>query len=108
MRISAVAFVTVCMAFEAMAAQKPKTVKGTNKREPTFVRYTPANQMGETGKKNDRIIKIVERQEDLAAEEHGTEKHQQNDPEDRQHLPGHRLIPAPERRGPPADAVRCG
>ncbi|KAK6347103.1 mRNA splicing protein [Orbilia brochopaga] len=48
----------------AVAAQKPKNIKGTNRPEPTFVRYTPANQMGETGKKNDRIIKIVERQED--------------------------------------------
>ncbi|EPS37688.1 hypothetical protein H072_8602 [Dactylellina haptotyla CBS 200.50] len=48
----------------AVAAQKPKNIKGTNRPEPTFVRYTPANQMGETGKKNDRIIKIVERQQD--------------------------------------------
>ncbi|KAK6514056.1 mRNA splicing protein [Arthrobotrys conoides] len=48
----------------AVAAQKPKNIKGTNRPEPTFVRYTPANQMGETGKKNDRIIKIVEKQQD--------------------------------------------
>ncbi|KAF3912814.1 hypothetical protein AA313_de0201565 [Arthrobotrys entomopaga] len=48
----------------AVAAQKPKNIKGTNRPEPTFVRYTPANQMGETDRKNDRIIKIVERQQD--------------------------------------------
>ncbi|KAK6352594.1 mRNA splicing protein [Orbilia blumenaviensis] len=48
----------------AVAAQKPKNIKGTNRPEPTFVRYTPANQMGETGTKNDRIIKIVEKQQD--------------------------------------------
>lgn len=48
----------------AVAAQKPKNVKGTRRAEPTFVRYTPANQMGDTSKKNDRIIKIVERQQD--------------------------------------------
>lgn len=49
----------------AVAAQKPKNVRGTGKRaEPTFVRYTPANQMGDTSKKNDRIMKIVDRQMD--------------------------------------------
>jgi SNW domain-containing protein 1 len=48
----------------AVAAQKPKNVKGTNRAEPTYVRYTPANQMGDTTRKNDRIMKIVERQQD--------------------------------------------
>ena len=48
----------------AVAAQKPKNVKGVNKRDPTYVRYTPANQMGDNSKKNDRIMKIVERQQD--------------------------------------------
>ena len=48
----------------AVAAQKPKNVKGATRAEPTYVRYTPANQMGDTSKKNDRIIKIVERQQD--------------------------------------------
>lgn len=48
----------------AVAAQKPKNVKGVNREEPTFVRYTPANQMGDTSKKNDRIFKIVKRRED--------------------------------------------
>lgn len=49
----------------AVAAQKPKNVKGTTRKEPTFVRYTPAdNQMGDKTKKNDRIMKIVERQID--------------------------------------------
>lgn len=48
----------------AVAAQKPKNVKGTSRKDPTFVRYTPANQMGDRSQKQDRIIKIVERQQD--------------------------------------------
>lgn len=48
----------------AVAAQKPKNVKGTSRNEPTYVRYTPANQMGDNTRKNDRIMKIVERQQD--------------------------------------------
>ena len=42
----------------AVAAQKPKNVKGTTRNEPTYVRYTPANQMGDTSQKNDRIMKM--------------------------------------------------
>lgn len=48
----------------AVAAQKPKNVKGNTRNIPTYVRYTPANQMGDTARKNDRILKIVERQQD--------------------------------------------
>lgn len=48
----------------AVAAQKPKNVQGGKRAEATYVRYTPANQMGDTTKKNDRIMKIVERQQD--------------------------------------------
>lgn len=48
----------------AVSAQKPKNVKGGKRAEPTYVRYTPANQMGDTSQKNDRIMKIVERQQD--------------------------------------------
>jgi SNW domain-containing protein 1 len=48
----------------AVQAQKPKNVRGGRRAEPTFVRYTPANQMGDNSKKNDRIMKIVERQQD--------------------------------------------
>ncbi|KAL8828664.1 MAG: hypothetical protein Q9191_002461 [Dirinaria sp. TL-2023a] len=48
----------------AVAAQKPKNVKSITRKEPTYVRYTPANQMGDVSKKNDRIMKIVERQQD--------------------------------------------
>ena len=48
----------------AVAAQKPKNVQGIKRNEPTYVRYTPANQMGDTTRKNDRIMKIVERQQD--------------------------------------------
>ncbi|MCJ1290619.1 mRNA splicing protein [Xylographa carneopallida] len=48
----------------AVTAQKPKTVKGITRNQPTYVRYTPANQMGDTIRKNDRIMKIVERQQD--------------------------------------------
>ena len=48
----------------AVAAQKPKNVRGVQRDEPTYVRYTPANQMGDTSKKNDRIFKIVGKQLD--------------------------------------------
>ncbi|KAL9014971.1 MAG: hypothetical protein Q9173_000395 [Seirophora scorigena] len=48
----------------AIAAQKPKSVKGITRADPTYVRYTPANQMGDTSRKNDRIMKIVSRQQD--------------------------------------------
>ncbi|KAL9003024.1 MAG: hypothetical protein Q9188_004075 [Gyalolechia gomerana] len=48
----------------AVAAQKPKNVKGISRPDPTYVRYTPANQMGDTSTKNDRIMKIVQRQQD--------------------------------------------
>jgi len=46
----------------AVAAQKPKNVNIGGRRDPTFVRYTPSAQMGDTSKKQDRIMKIVERQ----------------------------------------------
>ena len=48
----------------AVASQKPKNVQGGKRPEATYVRYTPANQMGDNTKKNDRIMKIVERQQD--------------------------------------------
>lgn len=48
----------------AVASQKPKNVNTGGKRDATFVRYTPANQMGDSSKKQDRIMKIVERQRD--------------------------------------------
>lgn len=49
----------------AVAAQKPKNVSVQGKREAQFVRYTPASgQMGTNTKKQDRIMKIVERQRD--------------------------------------------
>lgn len=48
----------------AVAAQKPKNVNVGSRKDPTYVRYTPANQMGDTTRKNDRIMKIVERQQD--------------------------------------------
>lgn len=48
----------------AVAAQKPKNVNVGQRKEASFVRYTPANQMGDTSKKQDRIMKIVERQRD--------------------------------------------
>ncbi len=48
----------------AEQTQKPKNVNVGNRKEPTFVRYTPANQMGDSTKKNDRIMKIVEKQQD--------------------------------------------
>jgi SNW domain-containing protein 1 len=48
----------------AVASQKPKNVNVGTRKDPTYVRYTPANQMGDNSKKNDRIMKIVERQVD--------------------------------------------
>ncbi|KAL8753389.1 MAG: hypothetical protein Q9184_005435 [Pyrenodesmia sp. 2 TL-2023] len=48
----------------AAAAQKPKNVKCITRADPTYVRYTPANQMGDMSRKNDRIMKIVQRQQD--------------------------------------------
>ncbi|KAL7790878.1 SKIP/SNW domain-containing protein [Trichoderma ceciliae] len=48
----------------AVAAQKPKNLDIGQRKDPTFVRYTPANQMGDNSKKQDRIMKIVERQRD--------------------------------------------
>lgn len=48
----------------AVAAQKPKNIK-SQKRETTFVKYTPTqNQMGDNSAKQDRIIKVVSRQLD--------------------------------------------
>lgn len=48
----------------AVAAQKPKNVNVGGRRDPTFVKYTPSAQMGDNSKKQDRIMKIVERQRD--------------------------------------------
>ncbi|CAK7265273.1 mRNA splicing protein [Sporothrix epigloea] len=50
----------------AVAAQKPKTLAhlGGQRKEPTYVRYTPASQFGDNSKKQDRVMKIVERQRD--------------------------------------------
>lgn len=48
----------------AVAAQAPKNVKRATRNDPTYVRYTPAKQMGSNEQKNDRIMKIVERQQD--------------------------------------------
>ncbi|EJP68716.1 SKIP/SNW domain-containing protein [Beauveria bassiana ARSEF 2860] len=48
----------------ALAAQKPKNVNTGQRSDPTFVRYTPASQMGDNSKKQDRIMKIVEKQRD--------------------------------------------
>jgi len=51
----------------AVSAQNPKNVQGLNRKEATYVRYTPAAQMGDNTQKRDRIIKIVERQQDPLA-----------------------------------------
>ncbi|KAF2220499.1 putative transcriptional regulator Cwf13/SkiP [Elsinoe ampelina] len=48
----------------AVAAQKPKNVKGISRKDPTYVRYTPAAQVGDNSRKQDRIMKIVEQQQD--------------------------------------------
>ncbi|KAL9628533.1 MAG: hypothetical protein Q9164_007235, partial [Protoblastenia rupestris] len=48
----------------AVAAQKPKNISGIMRTDPTYVRYTPASQMGDASRKNDRIFKLAERQKD--------------------------------------------
>jgi len=48
----------------AVASQKPKNVQGTSRPAPTYVSYTPDNQMGDKTAGNTRIIKIVQRQQD--------------------------------------------
>ncbi|KAL8696769.1 MAG: hypothetical protein Q9224_002632 [Gallowayella concinna] len=48
----------------AEAAQKPKNVKGIIRQDFTYVRYTPANQMGDTARENDRMMKIGQKQQD--------------------------------------------
>lgn len=48
----------------ALASQKPKNVKGTSRPAPTYVSYTPDNQMGDKTAGNTRIIKIVQQQQD--------------------------------------------
>jgi SNW domain-containing protein 1 len=54
------------IAMGKIAAAQPKNVKKASKNEPQYIRYTPADQMGERGKQqhNQRIIKMVDRQED--------------------------------------------
>src|SRR5579859_981326 len=49
-----------------IAASQPKNVRKAARAEPTYIRYTPASQMGERAdtQHNQRIIKMVERQED--------------------------------------------
>jgi SNW domain-containing protein 1 len=49
-----------------IASAQPKNVRKASHNEPTYIRYTPANQMGQRGDvtHNQRIIKMVERAED--------------------------------------------
>lgn len=49
-----------------LAASRPKTIKTQRKGEPTYVRYTPSNQMGEASdvSHKQRIIKMVDLPED--------------------------------------------
>ncbi|KAK2593217.1 mRNA splicing protein [Conoideocrella luteorostrata] len=48
----------------AVASQRPKNINVGQRNDPTFVRYTPTSQMGDNSRKQDRIMKIVERQRD--------------------------------------------
>ncbi|KAK7996270.1 pre-mRNA-processing protein 45 [Apiospora marii] len=48
----------------AVASQKPKNVNIGQRKDPTFVKYTAGNQMGDSSRKQDKIIKIVEKQRD--------------------------------------------
>jgi len=49
-----------------LAAQQPKSIKSSKRNEPTYVRYTPARQMGEgsDAQHKQRIIKMVDVPED--------------------------------------------
>jgi SNW domain-containing protein 1 len=82
----------------ASMAQKPKTIKKAND-EPTYVRYTPhQGQMGrQNGPQNDRIIKIVNRQQDpLAPPTHKIKKIPRGPPSP----------PAPVMHSPPRKVTR--
>ncbi|KIW06435.1 uncharacterized protein PV09_02882 [Verruconis gallopava] len=82
----------------ASAAQKPKSIKKAND-EPTYVRYTPhQGQMGKhNGPQNDRIIKIVNRQQDpLAPPTHKIKKIPRGPPSP----------PAPVMHSPPRKVTR--
>ncbi|KAL5614182.1 hypothetical protein BROUX41_000020 [Berkeleyomyces rouxiae] len=48
----------------AVSAQRPKNVNAGPRKDATFVKYTPADQMGDRSQKKERIMKIVERQQD--------------------------------------------
>lgn len=48
----------------AVAAQKPKNIAGTSRPAPTYVSYTPDNQMGDQTGGKTRIIKIMQRHVD--------------------------------------------
>lgn len=54
------------IAMGQISASQPKNVRKATQNEPTYIRYTPANQMGQRGDvaHNQRIIKMVDRQED--------------------------------------------
>ncbi|KAF3357997.1 Alcohol dehydrogenase 1 [Verticillium dahliae VDG1] len=58
----------------AVAAQKPKNINVGNRADPTFVRYTPANQMGDNSKKQDRIMKIRAQMQQRLAEKEKEQK----------------------------------
>ena len=47
-----------------VASMKPKNVNVQKRADPTYVRYTPASQMGEEKAQNTRIIKLVEKMQD--------------------------------------------
>ncbi|KAI9721662.1 MAG: mRNA splicing protein [Chrysothrix sp. TS-e1954] len=48
----------------AVAAQKPKNVQGLTRNAPTYVNYTPDNQMGDKHASKSRVIKIVDKMKD--------------------------------------------
>lgn len=48
----------------ASAAQKPSLIKKQRDNEPTFVKYTPADQYGDQASGRERIMRIQNRQED--------------------------------------------
>lgn len=76
----------------AVAAQKPKSSAMTTRAAPTYVKYTPADQMGDSHAGKERLIKIVDRQKDpLEPPNHKHKKIPRGPPSP----------PAPSLRSPP-------
>ena len=95
-----------------VAAQKPKNIQGLKRDAPTYVRFQPSAQMGDTKQPKERIIKIVQRQMDpLEPPKHKHKKiprgtdtlslYSQNDIISSNNYPGPPSPPPPVLHSPP-------